>query len=138
MVKPKTRRNKTKTRKNKNTKTKIDRISYNDKYIIIRDDNDGNHLRRPIYSEYIKKIGDKINVLISEDSLLHENSNLEVDYKNNKLSDKISKHKYNFNCTTNKKNVYVTIDEKYNIENITIDEILKIVSDKNGTKSFKK
>jgi DNA topoisomerase-1 len=32
----------------------------------------------------------------------------------------------------------ISIPNKYNIENITIDEVLKIVSDKNGTKSFKK
>ena len=89
------------------------RLKFNDKYVIIRDDNNGNHLRRPIYSDYISKSKDQITVVITGESLLHENNNLKVDYKNNKLSDKISNHQYNFNCRINKKNVYVTIDEKY-------------------------
>lgn len=88
-----------------------------EKFVIIRDDTQGAHLRRPIYSDYIKKEKNILTLSIPLKWFEKDNINSNINFTNNK--GKVQLHDIELNKSYNlfgeiiNDNIIIKIDEKY-------------------------
>ncbi len=96
---------------------KINHPNWSSKYIILREDDTGAHLRRPIYSYYVGKKGTMYHVKIPIETLLTINNNINIIKKKTKvqLYDTFTNKKYSLfgSLSKNGKDILMNIDEKF-------------------------